>query len=148
MCSAEIFVEAGNNGSRALCKMTGQDERAAPAAAIAPNPPASQPDRWRLRTKSMNRVINRLKLVFLGLFAVLTTLVVVLYVVVMMPRDRCEAAGKWWDFEGKVCAQPVLISDVTGRTVWDKRAEAWVKSQAKAVPARPAAPAPAPATKP
>ncbi|MFN9927655.1 MAG: hypothetical protein ACK53I_12035, partial [Phenylobacterium sp.] len=31
---------------------------------------------------------------------------------------------KWWDYSQRVCAQPVLISDITGRTIQDKQAEA------------------------
>lgn len=88
-------------------------------------------------------LINRLKLIFLCLFALISTGALAYHLIVVWPRDRCEAGGKWWDTEGRVCAQPVQISDITGRTVYDKRAEAWVKAESAKK-----APAPAPATKP
>ncbi|HVI32181.1 hypothetical protein [Phenylobacterium sp.] len=72
----------------------------------------------------MNRTINRLKLIFLGVFAVLSVGVLVWQVGWVMPMKKCEEAHKWWDHGQRVCAQPVLISDITGRTIQDKQAEA------------------------
>ena len=41
------------------------------------------------------------------------------------PAERCEAEQrKWWDPSGRVCATPILISDITGRVITDKPAEA------------------------
>jgi hypothetical protein len=87
----------------------------------------------------MNRTINRLKLIFLGVFAVLSVGVVIWQVGWVMPMKKCEQAAKWWDHSQRVCATPVLISDITGRTIQDKQAEA----AARAAIGRPAAPAPA-----
>lgn len=72
----------------------------------------------------MNPTIERLQLVFLAAFAVLVVGVVVWQVGWAVPQKRCESAHKWWDPAGRVCAQPVLISDITGRTIEDKQAEA------------------------
>jgi hypothetical protein len=83
----------------------------------------------------MNPNIERLKLIFIGIFAVLVTAALVWQVVWIIPGKRCENAHKWWDPHERVCAQPVLISDITGRTIQDKQAEA----QAKAAIGRPAA---------
>ncbi|WP_309644758.1 hypothetical protein [Phenylobacterium sp.] len=86
----------------------------------------------------MNPNIERLKLLFVALFAVVVAGVLVWQVVWIMPAKKCEASRKWWDADQRVCAQPVLISDITGRTITDKGAEA----EAKAAIGRPAAPAP------
>ena len=72
----------------------------------------------------MNPTIDRLKLIFLGVFAVGVVGVVVWQVGWAMPAKRCESDHKWWDHGQRVCAQPVLISDITGRTIQDKQAEA------------------------
>jgi hypothetical protein len=85
----------------------------------------------------MNPNIERLKLVFVALFAVIVAGVLVWQVGWIIPQKKCEAARKWWDVDQRVCAQPVLISDITGRTIDDKAAEA----EAKAAIGRPAPPA-------
>jgi hypothetical protein len=86
----------------------------------------------------MNRTIDRLKLIFLGVFVVINLALLVWQVGWAWPKETCEKAHKWWDGGQRVCAQPVLISDLTGRTIADKPAEA----AAKAAIGR--APAPAP----
>jgi hypothetical protein len=85
----------------------------------------------------MNPNIERLKLIFVALFAVIVAGVLVWQVGWIIPQKKCEAARKWWDVDQRVCAQPVLISDITGRTIDDKAAEA----EAKAAIGRPAPPA-------
>ena len=72
----------------------------------------------------MNPTINRLTLVFLGVFGVAVIGVIVWTVGWAIPAKRCETAHKWWDHAQRVCATPILISDVTGRTIQDKQAEA------------------------
>ncbi|MET0274495.1 MAG: hypothetical protein ABW360_16025 [Phenylobacterium sp.] len=72
----------------------------------------------------MNPTIRRLALIFLGVFAVLTAGVFVLQSVWISPQKKCEAAHKWWDAGQRVCAQPILISDVTGRVITDDKARA------------------------
>lgn len=81
-------------------------------------------------------------LIFVGIFVVLNVALFVWQIGWAWPKDNCEKAHKWWDGGQRVCAQPVLISDLTGRTIQDKQAEA----AAKAAIGR--APAPAPAAKP
>ncbi len=81
----------------------------------------------------MSRIIDRLKLVFLGVFAVLTAAVFGYHAYFVWPGERCEAKGDWWDPETRVCAHPVLISDITGRTLPERRAaEARAAAAAKA----------------
>lgn len=84
----------------------------------------------------MSSVIDRLKLIFLAIFAVSAVAVLVYHVGWVWPAQRCEADHKWWDSRGRVCATPVLISDITGRTIEDKQAEA----ETRRAIGRPAAP--------
>lgn len=83
----------------------------------------------------MNPNIERLKLIFIAAFAALVVGVLVWQFGWIMPQKTCEGAHRWWDGDGRVCAQPVLISDITGRTIQDKQAEA----EAKAALGRPVA---------
>lgn len=95
----------------------------------------------------MDNTFARLKLIFLGLFAIGTVAVLVYHLFWVWPGQKCEEAGNWWDPYGRTCARPVLISDITGRTIDDIRAEkaaAAAGAKAAAAPAAPAAPAAAP----
>lgn len=89
----------------------------------------------------MNPNIERLKLIFIALFLVAAVGVGVWQVGWVIPRNKCEKEQKkWWDSSERVCAQPVLISDITGRTIQDKQAEA----EARKALGRPPAPVAAP----
>lgn len=88
----------------------------------------------------MNRNIRRLTAAFLLIFAIGSVGSIVYQIMWANPAEACEKARKWWDAKHRVCATPVLISDITGRTIEDKRAEA----AARAAIGRPA-PAQAPA---
>lgn len=71
----------------------------------------------------MNSPVQRLKLVFLVVFAVINVAMLVWQFGWVAPRQKCEAAGHWWDGGfSRVCAQPVLISDITGRIIADPKA--------------------------
>ena len=70
----------------------------------------------------MNPVIDRLKLIFLGVFVVANIAMLTWQVGWVMPREKCEKAHKWWDGSQRVCAQPILISDVTGRVIDNPKA--------------------------
>jgi hypothetical protein len=85
----------------------------------------------------MNTKFERLLLLFMGLFVVGIIGVAVWQIGWAIPAGKCRAQHKWWDNGERVCAQPVLISDITGRTIQDKQAEA----EAKKAIGRPAAPA-------
>lgn len=97
----------------------------------------------------MNRTIDRLKLIFLGVFAVCCVAVAVYQFGYEIPRQRCEAHRDWWDWRERTCAHPVLLSDITGRTTEEVLAEKAAKAaeakaaQAKAAEAKPAQTAPA-----
>ncbi|MFN3520890.1 MAG: hypothetical protein ACK4YQ_01480 [Phenylobacterium sp.] len=96
----------------------------------------------------MNRTINRLKLIFVAIFAVSCVGVLVYHVGWEWPRQKCEAKGDWWDWQGRTCAHPILISDITGRTMEEVQAEkaAAAKAAAAKAAAVPAEPAPKAAT--
>ena len=84
----------------------------------------------------MNPTIERLKLIFLGIFAVANVGILVWTLGWAMPEEKCVGAHKWWDGDQRVCAQPILTSDVTGRMITDQKArnEA-LRALGRAVPA-------------
>ena len=65
----------------------------------------------------MHRLLTmkRLSILFLSIFAVLLAGMFAYENLVVAPGDRCEAGGKWWDPEGRECAQPISIAEITGR---------------------------------
>jgi hypothetical protein len=70
----------------------------------------------------MNPVIDRLKLIFVGIFLVANIAMLVWQVGWVMPREKCEKHHKWWDNGQRVCAQPILTSDITGRIIDNPKA--------------------------
>ncbi len=70
----------------------------------------------------MNPTLERLKLVFLATFVVLTLAILIWQVGWIWPQQNCEKSHRWWDNTRRVCAQPVLISDITGRVIADSKA--------------------------
>lgn len=75
----------------------------------------------------MNANIERLKLIFIAVFAVAVIGVVVWQVGWAIPAKKCGEAKKWWDPAERVCATPILISDITGRVITDEKALAEAK---------------------
>lgn len=65
----------------------------------------------------MHRLLTmkRLSVVFLCAFAVLVGATLAWQALYIAPGDRCEAGGKWWDPETRICAQPIAIAEITGR---------------------------------
>jgi hypothetical protein len=85
----------------------------------------------------MNPVIDRLKLIFVGIFLVANAVMLTWQVGWVMPREKCEKAHKWWDNSQRVCAQPILISDVTGRVIDNPKArEAALRALGRLPPAK------------
>jgi hypothetical protein len=76
----------------------------------------------------MNPNIERLKLIFIGVFAVLVVGAIIWQVGWIMPQRKCESVGNWWDPGQRVCAKPVLTSDITGRLITDEKALAAAKA--------------------
>jgi hypothetical protein len=67
----------------------------------------------------MNPTIRRLGFIFVGVFFVINVAVMVWQFGWVVPREKCEAAHKWWDGGQRVCATPILTSDITGRLIKD-----------------------------
>jgi len=85
----------------------------------------------------MNPTIERLKLIFLGIFAVANVGMLIWQVGWAWPEEKCTQARKWWDGSERVCAQPVLISDITGRVIADPKARAEAMAAVGRRPAEP-----------
>lgn len=66
----------------------------------------------------------RLAMIFFGLFGVAIVGIFVLQDYWVAPGKRCEAAGKWYDMESRICAQPISIAQITGRPNGVSREEA------------------------
>jgi hypothetical protein len=52
---------------------------------------------------------------FISAFAFSCAAVVLYQVYYIIPRDRCEAAGHWWDPQSRICGVPITLSTLTGR---------------------------------
>ncbi len=76
----------------------------------------------------MNPNIERIMLIFAATFVLMAMGLVVWQVVWVIPGQECEKAHKWGDSGKRVCAQPVLISDITGRVIQDPKALAEAKA--------------------
>lgn len=83
----------------------------------------------------MNRNIDRLKLIFLAVFAILCAGSWAYQVMYIWPQKRCEANGQWWDNGTRICAAPIYIPSLTGRPEGMSRKE-WSEKQAAALVAK------------
>ena len=68
--------------------------------------------------------IRRLSVLFFGIFGLMIAGVFVFQRFWMEPGERCEAQGKWYDMESRICAHPISIAEITGRPIGVTRAEA------------------------
>lgn len=68
--------------------------------------------------------MRRLSTLFLGVFGVLVAGAFAYQAYWTEPGDRCEASGRWWSTEGRICAQPISIAEITGRPNGISRADA------------------------
>ena len=68
--------------------------------------------------------IRRLSVLFFGIFGLMLIGVFVFQRYWMEPGERCEAEGKWYDIESRICAQPISIAEITGRPIGVTRAQA------------------------
>jgi hypothetical protein len=66
----------------------------------------------------------RLAMIFFALFGVSIAGVFAVQAYWVAPGERCEAAGKWYDMENRICAQPISIAEITGRPNGVSRAQA------------------------
>jgi hypothetical protein len=64
---------------------------------------------------AMNRIIYRLKIIFVCVFAVACVVVWTAHIFWIWPGQRCEARSMWWDWRTRTCALPVPLHVFTGR---------------------------------
>ena len=77
----------------------------------------------------MNPTIDRLKLIFLGIFAVMCAAVWAYQIFYVWPAKRCDAESGWWDRGARICAQPLYVPSLTGRPAGVSRKD-WSEQQA------------------
>ncbi len=65
----------------------------------------------------MNFFLRRIELIFLGLFAVTATAVWVYQLFWVMPVQRCETHGNWWDPQSRSCAHVIYLPNFTHRPI-------------------------------
>jgi hypothetical protein len=63
----------------------------------------------------MPTTIDRLKVIFLVVFAVCCVITWTYHFFYIWPRNQCEDKGNWWDSHDRVCATPMPIWRITGR---------------------------------
>lgn len=62
-----------------------------------------------------------LRTTFLVLFAIGVSAATAWHWFVIRPADQCEKNRGWYDPETRVCAQPIVLSDRTGRPLGHRR---------------------------
>ncbi len=77
----------------------------------------------------MNPTINRLKILFLILFAVGAVGIWSYQIFYVWPAQKCDERQGWWDRRNRVCAAPIFIPSLTGRPAGVSRKE-WSVLQA------------------
>ena len=88
----------------------------------------------------MNKTYERLKWIFVGIFAVANVGILVWTLGWARPEENCTGSRGWWDGYSRVCARPILTSDITGRVISDPKARAEaLKAIGRAAPDAPAA---------
>ena len=65
----------------------------------------------------MQKTFDRLRWGFLGLFAMAVVAIWTYQIGWVSPRERCEAAHRWWAEQFRECAVPVSTSVFTHRPI-------------------------------
>jgi hypothetical protein len=73
-----------------------------------------------MKPAGTRRLLFRLRIVFLVLFALGAAGTWSYEVLWGRPARECAAAQKWWDPASRVCALPVSVSTFTGRPIEPK----------------------------
>ena len=73
--------------------------------------------KFQLTEQPINRVIERLFLLFVGLFAVSLVAVAAYQVVWVIPAKHCEQRGWWWDGQTRQCGMPISVTSFTHRPI-------------------------------
>jgi hypothetical protein len=72
---------------------------------------------FKLTEHPGNRAIERLTVLFVGLFAASCVAVAVYQVVWVMPAKQCEKHGWWWDPDTRQCGMPISVTAFTHRPI-------------------------------
>ncbi len=89
----------------------------------------------------IRRTYARLRWIFIGVFAVANIGILVWTLGWARPEEKCTGEHKWWDGASRVCATPILTSDITGRVIADSKARAEaLQAIGRAAPAEAAKP--------
>ncbi len=88
----------------------------------------------------MNPSIERVKLIFIGIFAVVNLGLLIWTLGWVRPEKECVESHKWWDAASRACGQPILTSDITGRVITDQKARNEALRAIGRMPAEPSAP--------
>lgn len=80
----------------------------------------------------MSKLIRRVFRITAAVFLVTCLVLAVIQVVWIDPGRDCEQAGNWWDWRQRTCARPILISDITGRPITDRKSHDAAKADALA----------------
>lgn len=78
----------------------------------------------------MNASINRLKIIFMGIFFAAVVGIWTYELLWVWPSKDCAKAGGWWDGGQRVCAAPLYIPSLTGRPAGMSRGD-WSRLQAE-----------------
>ena len=71
----------------------------------------------------MTRFYNRLMLGFIALFVVGVLGAFAYQIIYVIPAQKCEAVGNWWEPQSRTCAAPIYLPHITGRPI-DRNARA------------------------
>jgi hypothetical protein len=65
----------------------------------------------------MTRFYNRLMFGFAAVFVVGVVCAFAYQIMVVIPAQKCEGAGAWWEPKSRVCATPIFLPHITGRPI-------------------------------
>ncbi|WP_158914386.1 hypothetical protein [Caulobacter sp. S45] len=68
----------------------------------------------------MNRLLGRVQLLFLGVFAVSVAGIWAYQSLYVAPAKACESSGNWWDPASRTCGHVIYLPDVTHRVAGSK----------------------------
>jgi hypothetical protein len=72
----------------------------------------------------MNHVFARTRLILIGLFVLAVAATSYYQFAYLLPMQKCERAGAWWDPRDRQCLTPIPIWRLTGRMPGQPKAAA------------------------
>jgi hypothetical protein len=65
----------------------------------------------------MTRFYTRLMLGFCALFVVGVAAAFAYQFIYVIPQQKCETVGNWWEPSTRICATPIYLPHITGRPI-------------------------------